>query len=254
MKLRIVATVVTLPNKTTERRATRPEKKQNDEMRSTRKYLLALGLLLLQSPLGDGFAPVAVPTLVWSNKIWGYYSHAQVPTSALCSSTSDTSGSEAVRSCPPSPTDASHLQMVSFYRFWPTQNDKHKNVKEIRDCIFDSLCNTVPGVRGSLYIAEEGFNGQFAVPVNVLDDFASVFHAELDFAQDEMNLGDIVPIDTPTFQRLIVRTRDEILRDGLDLDLDWEQAGDELDPQVWDEELRTAETPFAWDCRWCTGS
>lgn len=148
--------------------------------------------------------------------------------------------------------------MISFYHFWSKiEDDKIRCVEELRDSIFESLSNTVPGVRGSLYIsAKEGFNGQFAVPVDFVEDFASVFQAQLDLGQDQMNLGDIVPISTPTFQRLIVRTRDAILRDGLDLDLDWKEAGEELSPEAWDQELRgsgssatEAKTPCILDCR-----
>lgn len=66
---------------------------------------------------------------------------------------------------------------------------------------------------GLCLVAPEGINGQSAVPTNELDRFKKIRSDNLLLTHD-LNLGDIVPSATPTFDILIVRTRDPILRDG----------------------------------------
>lgn len=55
-------------------------------------------------------------------------------------------------------------------------------------------------------------------------------------------MGNIVDGTTPTFDRLIIRTRDCILRDGIVQEdgntFDWTDAGVELEPSEWDAQLR----------------
>lgn len=138
--------------------------------------------------------------------------------------------------------------MISFYRF---ESVKDKDV--LRDAVFEELSRTAPGLKGTLYIADEGINGQFAMPVNALQVFVAVCTRLLQVMQHDFNWGDILPIEAPTFQKLIVRTRDAILRDGLDKTdlqrkLDWNHAGEELEPADWDWELR-ASSPWLLDCR-----
>jgi UPF0176 protein len=178
-------------------------------------------------------------------------------TSIWLSSASDppkilpTSGSSAVRSIrPPSLTDATEkLQLLSFYRFTPIADPE-----SIRDTLFEKL-KTIPGLRGTVYIAKEGINAQFSVSVgdalqNLLETFGEKGCLPFDtFAQNPPNLGTVVEGTVPTFDRLIVRTRDYILRDGIlpqkgddDSVLDWSDAGVELDAKDWDEQLRLGTT------------
>ena len=175
-------------------------------------------------------------------------------TSAAAVDGSRTKGASAVRSQRPTPpSDASQFQMVSLYQFRPIPD-----TVGLRDTVFDAMVETVPGLRGSLYIAEEGINGQFAVPLEGVEAFTSLCQKLLQC--EAFNWGDVVPVDTPTFQRLIVRIRDVILRDGLEEDsrgsLNWSQAGDELSPAEWDRELRSttvsssaSPSPLILDCR-----
>jgi predicted sulfurtransferase len=175
--------------------------------------------------------------------------------------TASTAGPSAIRSQPVQSytTNATTQlqQMVSFYRF-ESINDKDA----LRDAVFEELSRTVPGLKGTLYIAEEGVNGQFAVPVNGLETFVDVCTRHFPLMhQDDMNWGDILPMQAPTFQKFIVRTRDAILRDGLykttefvqqRQKLDWNHAGEELEPADWDWELRGASSSSPWlllDCR-----
>ena len=156
-------------------------------------------------------------------------------------------GSSAIKSIKPLPllcNDDIKLQLISFYRFIhiPDPNS-------LRDVVFERLC-AIKGssLRGTVYVANEGINAQFAVPINDVDELLRIFRYDLPFDTFEEcppNMGSLVDSNTPTFDRLIVRTRDCILRDGLnnkhstdDDQLDWNDAGAELDASVWDMELR----------------
>jgi predicted sulfurtransferase len=141
----------------------------------------------------------------------------------------------------PTPTDASELQMLSFYKFHELSNPV-----STRDALFDSLMD-LPGLRGTLYVAAEGINAQVAVPPIHLDEFLSTVRENLPCTVNP-NLGNVVNIEVPTFDRFIVRTRNAVLRDGLDSALDWENAGDELTAEQWHGELRNAPS-FLLDCR-----
>ena len=173
------------------------------------------------------------------------YSYWNIPTSRLFASYEGKS--PEVCSQRPLPTDAVELQMLSFYRFALIEDPTR-----IRDDVFSAL-KDIPGLRGTMYLASEGVNAQLAVPCGAsLDTLLHVCSQHLPFdpfAMSPPNLGDVVPISTPTFNRLIVRTRDEVLRDGLDDTLNWNDAGLELTPSAWDHELRQSESLVLLDCR-----
>ena len=167
--------------------------------------------------------------------------------------TTTTSGSSAVRSYRPSAPTGS-LQLLSFYKFVNISNPE-----AIRDALFEELL-LLPGVRGTVYIAPEGINAQFAVPVGdqlqaLLQTFGKEGCLPFDaFEQCPPNMGDVVDSNVvSTFDRLIVRTRDYILRDGIpledgDVPLDWSDAGAELDAEVWHEQLQQSNIQL-FDCR-----
>jgi predicted sulfurtransferase len=177
-------------------------------------------------------------------------------------------GSVAVRSQQPTETPSLTLQMLSFYHFEPLSDPL-----KARDDLFHAI-KTIPGLRGTAYLAHEGINAQLAVPPgHDLDLLVSKIKETLPFNpfqnthDGRPNLGDIVSIDTPTFQRLIVRTRDYILRDGINNDsdndsdeenltFDWTDSGPELSPEQWHEELsivndqrRRQQDVVMFDCR-----
>jgi UPF0176 protein len=152
--------------------------------------------------------------------------------------------------------------MLSFYHFEPLVD-----TPTIRDDLFDALAGNIPGIRGTIYVANEGINAQLAVPPDHLDQLVSVIVSTLPFdpfkhtSNNGPNLGDVVPTNTPTFERLIVRTRDYILRDGISSTsikdkkesaddgncsnstlFDWTDSGPELSPEKWHEELTAAAT------------
>ena len=88
------------------------------------------------------------------------FSLSQSPSSSSSDTFSKPFGSAAVRSLkPPLPTNATQLQLLSFYRFIPITEPEI-----VRDTLFDRL-KTIEGLRGTVYISKEGLNAQFAVPV-----------------------------------------------------------------------------------------
>lgn len=183
------------------------------------------------------------------------------------SSSSINSGPSAVRAKKPpahqsSTNESQQLQLLSFYHFVPIPQPE-----AIRDILFENL-ETIEGLRGTVYVANEGINAQFAVPIgNPLDMLLEIFGESgclpfNVFQSNPPNLGDVVSSDTPTFDKLIVRTRDYILRDGMKLSigegieestttttLDWSDTGIELDPSEWNEQLRQQPDIQLLDCR-----
>lgn len=181
------------------------------------------------------------------------YSNRPISTTSLLLSSSEAieaqSRSPAVRSIRlPSNTSDEKLQLLSFYRFTPIADPQ-----SIRDHLFEKL-KTIRGLRGTVYVAGEGINAQFAVPCDSLQLLLNTFGktgtsdgAVLPFdtfEKEPPNMGNVVDEGVPTFDRLIVRTRDYILRDGIAPDeennsvLDWNDNGVELDAKDWDEQLR----------------
>lgn len=159
-------------------------------------------------------------------------------------------GSSAVRSMKPQPTDATKLQLLSFYRFIPISHPE-----TIRDDLFERL-KTIEGLRGTVYVASEGINAQFAVPVGEpLNELLHTFGKDggclpFDtFEYNTANMGNVVGSNIPTFDKLIVRTRNYILRDGMKAQLDWNDVGIELDPNEWDAQLREQPNIQLLDCR-----
>lgn len=150
-----------------------------------------------------------------------------------------TSGSPAIKSQKPTPTNDTELQMLSFYHFEPLTD-----LLACRDSLFESL-HVIPGLRGTIYLASEGVNAQMAVPPGKdLESLIGILSTHMPwdpFQENPPNFGDIVPIETPTFDRLIVRIRDFVLRDGIPAEigesLDWTDSGPELSPEEWLDEV-----------------
>jgi predicted sulfurtransferase len=207
--------------------------------------------LIITSAAHRTAAAISSP-LVLNNYYYNHQRpHATTTTRLSSVSPSSSYGPSAVRSLkPPLPTDATHLQMLSFYRFSPIENPS-----QVRDQLFEAI-QTIPGLRGTIYLAPEGVNAQLAVPQLLLDRLLEECTCNLPFDPFELNavnLGEVVDIvTTRTFDRLIVRTRDYVLRDGLDLlelddqnendaplvGLDWNDAGSELTPAEWNDDLQ----------------
>jgi len=159
--------------------------------------------------------------------------------------------------------------MVSFYRFAPVSDPA-----SARDALFDELVQ-IEGLRGTAYLATEGINAQFAIPTTSGNDeavrqsvgqFTAAVRRGMPFDPFEVNAinyGDLVDSTLPTFNRLVVRTRDAILRSGLEnyvrsgddaaatalTTFDWDDAGKEITPEEWDADLREGPSGILLDCR-----
>ena len=237
------------------------------------RMLLILFFALLQSSTTRSFAFVGTPiitpktALIGSTPRRNSFTTRVTPFGRLFHSTNTNDsplssnatcstyyGSLAIRSQLPTPTNETALQLLSFYHFTsPVLADP----QVLRDELFDSLRQHIPGIRGTIYVANEGMNGQLAIPTsNIINNNGvekllwnciqqSSSNSAIDWTNMSMTVGTIVPIHHATFDKFIVRTRDAILRDGLeetdDLDevsLDWTQnIGVEISPDTWHEQL-----------------
>jgi rhodanese-related sulfurtransferase len=155
-------------------------------------------------------------------------------------------GSKAVLSQKPLPTDSQKLQMLSFYHF----GHLHDPIQSRNDLF--AAVKDISGLRGTIYLAREGINAQMAVPPGLpLEALLNACSTTLPFdpfVSNPPNLGEVVNIDTPTFNRLVVRVRDYILRAGID-DLDWSDSGPELSPSDWHDSIKEENDFVLLDCR-----
>jgi len=110
------------------------------------------------------------------------------------------------------------------------------------------------GALGRVYVAEEGVNAQMAVPTNVLENFIACcmdipqlgIHMEnginidpIPLTMDEFQVaGDMDGKQAPPFKSLNVRVRGQIVADGLDAPLDWQNAGYDMPPLEWHARLK----------------
>ena len=161
----------------------------------------------------------------------------------------------------PNPDRTLSFTMVSFYRFLPI-SDPESAISQLR-----GLWKPFK-VYGRVYIAEEGINAQMAVPTNVLRHFEAAC-STLDILRDRMNDVDFkVNCDSrristdeyyanSPFRALHIRKRKQILVDGLQQPLDWQDVKDELDPLEWHNripsnslgDVDSSSTPIILDCR-----
>lgn len=242
-------------------------------MRMTLFYLPVLSSTLSSCDIGKRCASVVAfqpvghhhrqslnPPWCWPSKSYvlrrriQYYANLKSSESKVYEESQDShsesaGGSSAVLSQKPTTTESLELQMLSFYDF--------QNVEDpgtVRNGLFEEV-RKIPGLRGTIYVAKEGINAQMAVPPGPdLERLLNVCSTLLPFdpfAENPPNLGAIVPISTPTFNKLIVRTRDFILRDGIshnEVRLDWSDAGAELSPSEWHKLIQEDDVVLL-DCR-----
>lgn len=162
---------------------------------------------------------------------------------------------------------------LSFYKFIPIDTE---TITALIDTLKANL--STHGMRGTLLLANEGINGAFAVKTNQLDLFKQVLHAADSrvFADLDINIGTQLPDASPTdhtfpFRKLHIRHKKEALRSeligessldlryvnsmnrGQVLKLDCQDAGPELSPAAWHDEIvhgiKTSNPPIVLDCR-----
>ena len=175
----------------------------------------------------------------------------------------------------PDPQSSTTMTMLSFYAFPPDDGipDPESTAEQLKRLWrpFRAL--------GRIYVAKEGVNAQMAVPTNVLANFLECCTLSAEDGGELSNvLGpymenginvDPVPVDieefrsNPPFKNMHIRVRSQIVADGLEEPLDWQNAGYDMPPLEWHEKLKKAreasssseddnsntELPIVLDCR-----
>lgn len=134
----------------------------------------------------------------------------------------------------------------SFYRFNTLSEERVAHILQQSK----ELLSQWP-ITGTLLVAPEGINGQFALPVALLDTFPSVL-VEIDadlFSSTTLNLGqpfskNELLSETFPFKKLLIKRKKEVLTDNIVDSLDWNDAGPELSPEEWHEEIDPAKAPL----------
>lgn len=158
--------------------------------------------------------------------------------------------------------DTDEFVVASLYRFHRLDDDRVARIVDEAKHIISTTC---PVIKGTLYVANEGVNGQFCLPVAWKDTFPHLLREVDDelFAPVELNFG--LPFTAGhykarsfPFKKLLIKRRKEVLTDGIDESLDWDDAGPELAPADWHAELvakrhsdqnQNNDAPILLDCR-----
>lgn len=135
---------------------------------------------------------------------------------------------------------------VSFFKFLRVGlAEPHVLRSQIEDKLVEFNSHGIHVV-GTLLIAEEGINGQFAIRSNVLNEVFSTFRNLHPIFDDvEFNIGETTDYSISEkkqfpFKKLIVKVKPAILTDNIPQEcrLDFTDAGPELDGQQWHAAIR----------------
>jgi UPF0176 protein len=96
---------------------------------------------------------------------------------------------------------------ISFYKY-----HQIKDVQAFRDDLF--FCLEVLEVKGRIYVADEGINGQISVPTARVDQFRERLYG-YDFLNG-VRLNIAIDDDGKSFFALIIKVRPKIVADGID--------------------------------------
>ena len=133
---------------------------------------------------------------------------------------------------------------LSFFKFAPIENPDTL-AAQVKDML------GAKEVLGTVYVAREGINAAMCIPTKSLSSLKIAFE-EIDndyFRDIQMNIGECMPHDDKQlFKKLLVKSRKQILTDGLPEELDWSDSGEELLASEWHNELDKDE-PLVIDCR-----
>jgi predicted sulfurtransferase len=143
---------------------------------------------------------------------------------------------------------------VSFFKFAHLDRERPVTSAEALGHLREGLAAL--DVKGTLYVADEGYNGAFCVPSKALGDFyLKLFETDRVMFRDlDINVGKTFdPEETELpFRKLVVKQRAAVLTDGLPPDadvLELTNAGPELPPAEWHRELASPNPPLVIDCR-----
>jgi len=157
------------------------------------------------------------------------------------------------------PNESETMTMLSFYSF-PEGDGEGEGGNGIKDPeefgLFLRKVWKPFGALGRVYVAKEGVNAQMSIPTNVLDNFRQCCMQipELGkYMENGINIdpvpltmeqfavaGDMDGRPVPPFRNLHIRVRQQIVADGLDKSLDWENAGYDMPPLEWHQKLKEA--------------
>ena len=96
---------------------------------------------------------------------------------------------------------------TSFYRYVDIANPE-----EMRDALYEEWSEF--GVFGRVYLAKEGINAQISVPEHNWDSFIKVLHSRKEFADMHQKIA--IEDDGKSFFKLMLKTKDQIVADGLE--------------------------------------
>lgn len=149
--------------------------------------------------------------------------------------------------------DELRLRMVSFYKFVDISKPA---------VVAATLVKTWGwmGIRGRVYVAQEGINAQLAVPDPLFHDFSDAMNGTwiergepvipTELTGVYLNVDCIVQKDAQPFEKLHVRPREKILADGLPSPLNWTAAGREVPAAEWHELVKDkSKNVVLLDCR-----
>ena len=92
------------------------------------------------------------------------------------------------------------------------------------------------GVFGRVYLAQEGVNAQISIPEHNMDAFISLLHSHDELR--EMHQKIAIEDDGKSFFKLIIKTKDQIVADGLAYgEYDITNVGNHLDARQWNDAL-----------------
>lgn len=140
--------------------------------------------------------------------------------------------------------ETSVFTSISFYKF---TNIPDERIEAIVDATKRELKEQ--NVKGTLLLSTEGYNGQFAIPCGTLQNFRSrLFEADKQiFSEFHLTHGETIDYSSGDvvfpFKKLVIRRKKEALTDKIvnkaGLDIDWNMAGNELPPQLWQAALES---------------
>lgn len=149
--------------------------------------------------------------------------------------------------CSNVPSSPELFTSLSFFLFTPLgKNDLDSIVKRADECLSDY------GVKGTLLIAAEGYNGQFAVKTSHLLEFTDVL-ATIDpkLGEADLNIGVTKSYEGQEFpfKKLLVKKKNYILTDNHNIPLDLENYGREASADEWHFLVSNNKDAVLIDCR-----
>ena len=129
-----------------------------------------------------------------------------------------------------------HYTCISFYKFFPIPSP---------DDFISDLNSILPAViYGTIYVANEGINAQLALmPKDIQLFLSNLIKLNSNLLDLDVNYGDSISVcDSKLlpFKKLLLKKRDKVLRDGLGFDLNWNDAGEEVEADYWHRALKSA--------------